>query len=184
MTTECPVSLYRALDRHCHSPCPVPKGTMGFLSSFRGDDRTSSTHSELSESTHISPAASLVPRIKSEFAPKKPANYGTRSEASDGCAPLPGLRTSTVLYAVSIEAPTRHHTGSWPVYTVSKNSACPRVHGMSVAALSSCWYHKCLHQTRLGLNCYKDASDVPGTLTGRQRVQLSVHCRTYCAIPR
>ena len=67
-------------------PLSIPKGGMGFLSSFRGEDRSTSSHnSEYSDSTHLSQGPSVVPRIKSESFRKKQTLYGTQPEAAEQC---------------------------------------------------------------------------------------------------
>ncbi|CAK0786186.1 hypothetical protein CVIRNUC_009399 [Coccomyxa viridis] len=66
---------------------------MGFLSSFRGEDRSTSSHnSDYSDSTHLSQGASVIPRIKSESFPKKQTLYGTQTEAAE--QPWQGLSRS------------------------------------------------------------------------------------------
>ena len=70
-------------------PLSIPKSAMGFLSSFRGEDRSTSSHnSDYSDSTHLSQGASVIPRIKSESFPKKQTLYGTQTEAAEQCDPL------------------------------------------------------------------------------------------------
>ena len=68
---------------------------MGFLSSFRGENRSSSSqNSDYLESTHLSQGASVIPRIKSESFPKKQDLYGTQAAAAEQCESIPGQTTS------------------------------------------------------------------------------------------
>ena len=74
---------------------------MGFLSSFRGEDRSTSSHnSDYSDSTHLSQGASVVPRIKSESFPKKQTLYGTQTEAAEQCDSVPGQTSVIELFIV------------------------------------------------------------------------------------
>ena len=79
----------------------IPKGGMGFLSSFRGEDRSTTSHnSDYSDCTHLSQGASVVPRIKSESFPKKQTLYGTQTEAAEQCDSIPGQIDVIKLYMI------------------------------------------------------------------------------------